>query len=99
MEIDPQIGGDYRLIINTPDFKARCEGTFLVVEPDNRLVYSWSWEGDDNVTQIDVQIADDPDGAKVTLSHSGFSDEQSRTNHDHGWDSFFTGFEAFLDDQ
>lgn len=99
MEIDPRVGGHYRLIINTPDFKARCEGAFSVVEPDSRLVYSWSWEGDDNVTNIDVRFADDPGGTKVVLIHSGFYDEQSRTNHDHGWESFFVGFEAFLDDQ
>ncbi len=99
MDIDPKVGGHYRLIINTPDFKSRCEGVFSVVEPENRIVYSWQWEGDDNATQIEVQFTEIPAGTKVVLTHSGFSDEQSRSNHAHGWDSFFTGFESYLDDQ
>ena len=99
MEIDPHVGGHYRLIIDTPDFKSRCEGAFSVVEPEQRLVYTWQWQGDDEVTEIDVRFAAGDDGTRVSITHSGFTDEKSRINHDHGWDSFFIGLEAFLDDQ
>ena len=99
MDIDPKIGGHYRLIIDTPDFKSRCEGVFSVVEPDQRVVYSWQWQGDEEVTEIDVRFAAENDGTRVAISHSGFLDEQSRSNHDQGWDSFFDGFEAYLEDQ
>ncbi len=99
MDIDPHIGGHYRLIIDTPDFKSRCEGAFLHLEPDRRLTYTWQWQGDEEKTEIDVRFAADGDGTCVSLCHSGFVDEQSRSNHDHGWDSFFVGLEAFLEDQ
>ncbi len=99
MDIDAKVGGHYRLIIDTPDFKSRCEGTFSVVEPEKCVVYSWQWEGDDEATQIDVRFADDRNGTEVTIRHAGFTDEQSRTSHDLGWDSFLVGLEAYLGDQ
>lgn len=98
MDIDPRVGGHYRLIIDTPDFKSRCEGVFSIVEPNERLVYSWRWQNDEEETEIDVRFDKVPEGTRVTIVHSGFEKEQSRTNHDHGWDSYMDGLEAFLDD-
>ncbi len=96
MEIEPRVGGHYRLIINTPDFKSRCEGTFLIVELEQRVVYSWQWQGDEEVTKIDVRFHEAGEGTKITIVHLGFTSEQSRTNHDQGWDSYLDGLEAHL---
>ena len=38
MDIHPVVDGHYRLIMETPDFTARAEGVFLIVEPDEHIV-------------------------------------------------------------
>lgn len=98
MDIDPVVGGHYQLIINTPDFKSRCEGSFSVIEPNERVVYSWQWQGDDEKTQIDVRFAAENGGTRVAIVHSGFVSEQSLKNHEAGWKSYLDGLEAFLAD-
>lgn len=96
MDIDPKVGGHYRLIIDMPDFKSRCDGVFSVVDPGKRVVYSWQWQGDEEVTEIDVRFDETDGGTRITIAHSGFTSDKSRDNHDHGWDSYLTGLEAHL---
>lgn len=45
MEIDPQVGGYYRLMIDSPEFSAMNEGSFLLVEPLHHTSYSRYWLG------------------------------------------------------
>jgi len=96
MEIYPVVGGHYRLIMETPDFSTRNEGRFLLVEPNQRITYTWQWEGDAEVSTIDVQFSATDSGTRVELNHSGFVSEQSRAQHESGWDSYIEGFTRHL---
>ncbi len=98
MEIDPRVGGHYRLITDTPDFKTRNEGTFLELTPDAHVRYTWQWQGDDEQTIIDVRFEPRKDGqaTRIVLQHSGFQRADSQAQHDEGWDAYLSGFEAFL---
>ena len=96
MDIDPRVGGHYRLIMERPGFTARSEGTFSQVVPNERLTYSWEWNSDGEVTEIDVRFAGHPDGTALQLSHSGFAKQESRDMHDAGWDSYVDGLIKFL---
>ena len=46
MDIEPFVGGHYRLIMDTPEFSGKNEGEFSLVEPQQRVVYTWEWNGD-----------------------------------------------------
>jgi uncharacterized protein YndB with AHSA1/START domain len=96
MDISPVVGGHYRLIMATPEFTGRNEGRFLVVEPGKHLVYTWEWNGDGEVSEIDVSFIDTPTGTHVAILHSGFENQDSLDNHKSGWDAYMTGLEAFL---
>jgi len=96
MDIHPVVGGHYRLIMETEDFTGRNEGEFLKVEPERRIVYTWEWNGDGEVTEIDVTFSAVPDGTAITIVHTGFRNQQSVENHRSGWDSYIDGFTAFL---
>jgi len=91
MDIDPVVGGHYRLIMDTPDFTLMNEGTFSVVEPEKRVVYSWEWNHDGEVTEIDVRFFAIDGLTKIEITHTGFTKEESVTNHDSGWDSYMGG--------
>ncbi len=98
MDINPVVGGHYRLIMAGPDFSAKNEGVFLIVEPPHRVKYTWEWNGDGEVTEIDVTFTEERGGTRVRILHTGFQKEESVVNHRSGWDSYLEGLERFLTD-
>jgi len=96
MDIEPVVGGHYRLFMETPDFTARNEGTFLEIIPGKRIIYTWEWNGDGEITKIAVTFTASSGGAQVDIHHSGFSKEESRAAHDQGWDNYIDGLTAHL---
>lgn len=96
MEIDARVGGHYRLIMDNPDFAARAEGVFRTVEPETRLVYSWQWNGDGEVSEIAVTFCEQSGATGVRLVHSGFEKPESAAMHDTGWDAYFSGLHDHL---
>lgn len=96
MDIDPQVGGHYRLTIDTPEFNSSNEGVFSFVEPCSRLKYSWEWNSDGEATEIDVKFSPTDQGTLVSIVHSGFATQQSADMHSQGWDRYIEGFQQFI---
>ena len=102
MEVQAVVGGHYRLFMETPEFTGRNEGRFLQVDAEKSLTYTWEWNGDGEVTEINVTFEPTPTGdlspAKtlIRLLHKGFTREESLTDHDSGWESYVEGFVAYL---
>ena len=108
MDIQPEVGGHYRLFIDAgggagdgeEDQVIMNEGSFSVVQPGERLVYTWHWSGDTEVSTIDVAFEPTADSraCQVTLKHSGFESAESRDRHASGWDSYAQGLERHLNE-
>ncbi|MCR9277930.1 MAG: SRPBCC domain-containing protein [Pseudomonadaceae bacterium] len=96
MDVNPVVGGHYRLIMDTPEFSGRNDGVFSLVEPGERVVYTWEWNGDGEISTIDVRFEAVGAGTRVTIFHSGFSKAESVANHRSGWDSYIQGLQNFL---
>lgn len=96
MEIKPEVGGIYKLTAEGPGFTAVAEGHFDIVEPVERVRYSWEWNKDGNVSNIDVRFTDAADGTHIHLLHEGLHDAESFKNHDNGWTSYLAGLEQYL---
>ena len=96
MDVDPVVGGHYRLIMETPGYSARNEGVFLVVEAGKRIRYTWEWNRDGEVTEIDVTFSACDTGTRIDLVHSGFLSEDTSNAHSTGWDSYVEGLTEFL---
>jgi len=96
MDILPQVGGHYRLIMSTPEFVSKNEGVFLIVEPISHVRYTWEWNHDGEVTEIDVKFSSSGLGTVIIIEHSGFTKQQSVDMHEHGWDSYIEGLIHFL---
>lgn len=93
-EADVRVGGRYRLTMRDPDSgeEHTVGGEYVAVESPERLVYTWTWEAnDDDPTSADsivtVEFREDGDRTTVVLTHDGIADEQSRQNHAHGWNA------------
>ena len=96
MDITPIVGGELRLWVDTPQFNASTKGIFKEVLPNEKLVYSWEWNEDGEVTEVTVEFASAGKGTLLNLSHNGWQKEESRQMHDSGWDSYINGLISFL---
>ena len=96
MDIDPVVGGHYRLLVKDEQWDTRNEGTFLAVEEGKHLRYTWEWDNNGDVTEIDVRFEACPAGTRLLLVHSGFESQESCDNHSAGWDGHFPQLIAFM---
>jgi len=95
--VDLRTGGSFRFTMG-PGHQA--SGTFTEIEPGKRLVFTWGWEGSEDVPPGDstVFITLEPleKGTAVTLRHEGLNAEQS-SGHAEGWNHFLDRLKSFAD--
>ncbi len=88
-ELDPRPGGVYRVWM---DADTVASGAFVEVTPPDRVIFTWGWEGDDEVppgsTTVRIDLEPDGDGTALTLEHSGLPSERAAGMHDEGWRFF-----------
>jgi uncharacterized protein YndB with AHSA1/START domain len=90
-ELDPRPGGGYRVQMGSNGWVA---GEYVLVDPPNRIVFTWGWEDDPAVppgtTRVEVTFVPDGDATIVRLRHSGFTDGMRRDQHEQGWRHFLS---------
>jgi uncharacterized protein (TIGR03086 family) len=86
--VDLRAGGEFRWTVD-PGHSAA--GTYTEVEPGRRIVYTWGWEGSDELppgaSTVTVTLDPVDGGTRVTLVHEGLTDEQA-AGHLEGWTHF-----------
>lgn len=99
-EADVRVGGRYR--VRMSESGSDCEfhttgGVYREVVPNERLVFTWQWEGSDLETLVTLEFtALAADETELTLIHEGFDNEDTREKHGHGWDGCLAKLESFL---
>lgn len=88
-EVDLQVGGRYRLAMKPADSDDLfiVGGTYQVVDPPEKLVYTWAWENvpDEPETTVTVDFIDHGDTTEVVINHSIFANPERRESHLEGW--------------
>lgn len=97
MDINPTVGGHYRLYMEMEDRCSRAEGLFFSVIPGRHLRYTWEWDRDGEITEIDVTFDPITKGTALHIQHSGFVKEASRDMNDSGWDDHIEQLSSMLD--
>lgn len=100
-EIDPRVGGTYRVNMKTADQSKEfiTVGEFLEFDPPSRLVFTWSWENPDDPvqnTKVTIDFRPVADGTELTLVHEGFTTAPLRDDHSHGWHGCFDSLAKFV---
>ena len=95
---DVRVGGDYRFGFRSPDGElVYVAGTYLEVDPPNRLVFTWLFEGiDRDDTLVTVVLRDAGADTEIVLTHEKLASDWSRAVHHHGWDSALTQLARLL---
>ncbi|MEW6247363.1 MAG: SRPBCC domain-containing protein [Nitrospirota bacterium] len=97
-EVDLRAGGTYRIQMKAPDGAIYAvKGTYKDVQPTERLVFSWSWEGSGwrglkefYETLVTVELRTVPAGTELTLTHEFFPTAEERDRHRSGWTGCLT---------
>ena len=87
--LDPRPGGQYWVDINGED---RASGEFLELEPFERVVFTWGWEGENSplapgASRVEVRFIAQSGGTLVRLKHFDL-DEAQAAYQGQGWDHF-----------
>ena len=84
VEVDPRVGGQFRIEERRGDEVAEHWGTYIEVDRPRRLVFDFATSFSDIPTRITVDLEPDGDGTVVRLRHEGvWADYEERTRG--GW--------------
>lgn len=86
--LEPTPGGEFWLDMNGTDIAI---GTFTEVDPPRRVVFTWGWDGSDDVppgsTTVSIDLTADGSDTLVELRHTGLTAEFAE-RHTEGWNQF-----------
>jgi uncharacterized protein YndB with AHSA1/START domain len=85
--VDLKVGHEYRIAITHKGGNVHTIlGTYRLIDPPHKLVYTWRWEGGPMAdTLVTVDFAPDGDATKVTITHEQFTNTEDRDKHNEGW--------------
>jgi len=85
--VDLRVGHEYRIAITHKGGNVHTIlGTYHLIQPPNKLVYTWRWEGGPTAdTLVTVDFTPDGDATKVTITHEQFTNIEDRDKHAEGW--------------
>lgn len=93
-DLDAQPGGVFRCEV-IPGQVAR--GEFVELDPPNRLVYTWGWDGNEGVppgsSTIEVDLTGDGDRTTLCFVHKDLPSAEAVASHAHGWDHYLPRLE------
>jgi uncharacterized protein YndB with AHSA1/START domain len=92
--LDTQPGGRWRTTLHRSGSPALAlSGVYRVVEPPNRLAFSWAWEDSSGArgheTEVTVTFEATPGGTRLVLMQARFESRQARDGHNNGWSGCF----------
>jgi uncharacterized protein YndB with AHSA1/START domain len=92
-EVDLRIGGRYRIENAFPDGRVvALVGEFEVIDRPHRLTYTGQVDGNDGAPErITVRFEPRDGGTEVIVTHERIHGEESRDQHQRGWDGCLEG--------
>jgi uncharacterized protein YndB with AHSA1/START domain len=95
--VDLRVGGAVRVVMREPDGDPHGGGgNYIEVDRPRRLAFTWTWDGDDRETLIEIDFAETGGSTNVTFTHSNLRDEASARDHEGGWNHCFDNLERAL---
>lgn len=68
-------------------------GEYREIDRPHRLVYTWSYEGEEHESLVTVEFTQHGERTTVVLVHEGLPSDESRRRHDEGWHGTFDNLE------
>jgi uncharacterized protein YndB with AHSA1/START domain len=86
-EADPRVGGGYKVQMkNNKGELHTTYGVYRQIIPNEKLVFTWGWEGPERQeTLVTVELRDKDGGTELVLTHERFATQESADMHAQGW--------------
>lgn len=87
-EVELRTGGKYRIVMRSPEGETHTViGIYREIQPPEKLVFSWAWEGwpEAQETLVTVEFHERGGQTELVLTHERFPDEAIRDKHGEGW--------------
>jgi uncharacterized protein YndB with AHSA1/START domain len=95
--LDVRVGGSFRITMKGQDRDHVQIGTYQVVDPPSKLVFTWSAvEKPGEVTQVTVEFFPHGDETDLVLTHERFLDHDVAERYRNGWGTIADKFAAYL---
>jgi uncharacterized protein YndB with AHSA1/START domain len=97
-QVDLRPGGALRVIMHDPDKDREIGGGghYTVIEPPTRLAFTWTWDGEDRQTLIELEFEEAEGVTTVRMTHSGHADAEAVSRHEYGWSNCLANLERAL---
>ena len=100
-ELDLRVGGMYRIANKLPDGSVLwISGTFEIVEPPHRLVYTWEIERKASLSpersRVTVRFEPRDKATEVIVVHEHIDTNTTRVDHEKGWTGCLENLEALF---
>ena len=92
--VDLRVGGRYR-VASAPVGMA-FGGEYVAVEPTERLVQTWQWDGEDDETLVTVTLTPEGSGTRLEIVHERFATDEDAASHLQGWNDCLDRLPAIL---
>ena len=95
-DLDARPGGVMRLDMHGD--RDIALGEYRVVQPFERLAFTWGWEGNDGLppgsTLVEITLTPEGDETVVRLEHSELPTNEAAVQHGEGWDHYLGRLEV-----
>jgi uncharacterized protein YndB with AHSA1/START domain len=96
--VEPRVGGAIRNPRRSSDGADHgARGTYTEIERPRRLAFTWTWDGSERETLVEVDFAERDGATTVTFTHRGLADEESVRSHEYGWGNVLAELGRYLD--
>jgi uncharacterized protein YndB with AHSA1/START domain len=98
---DARTGGRYRIAMKSSDGEDfNVGGVISEFDAPKRLTYTFRWEEDDpnmeRDTRVSIDFLDRGNQTEIVLTQENFVSDESRSNHDRGWNGAFDKLSTIL---
>jgi len=97
-QVDLRLGGDVRVVMRDPAAGREIGGSghYTAIEPPTRLAFTWTWDGEDRETLIELDFEEADGVTTVRMTHSNLRDVEAVHRHEFGWSNCLEHLEAAL---
>jgi len=94
--LDVRVGGSYRIVMRSRERDYVHTGVYQVVEPNAKLVFTWTQEGNEVTTLVTVEFLARGSESELVLTHERFTKADVAQRYQSGWGTIAEKLVAFL---